>query len=160
MKKCISLYFLASTLLLLLISSCEQNESISDNSLKINDKALIARSAGDLEQILDSYSIPEYAQDTFFQTLEYDDYGRIAGFHYSPIRTYLNDDEVYVSLLTDILGETVKIDFVDSFDYDGEESVALGVGGPIISPTIFHDKRNWRRPGCKAKTGAICIIYI
>ncbi len=134
--------------LICLFISCEQS---SLDELSPNDTAIsIAR----------NFEISDLALQSLDESLDYDEEGRIVSFDYNHIKNELTSEQ-YIDFLKSLLGENVVIHYEDFIDFD--QINQKSASDEILTapePHLFHDKRNWRRPGCRRSNGSICVIYL
>lgn len=100
-------------------------------------------------------------------TIERDENGLVLGFDYFEIKEQVGNDNFVKYLFSLLNVSTIVCHFNDTdqpIKYTKDNQTNLIRSAPYEDgphdPTIhaLFDKKNWRRPGCLPKTGAVCLI--
>ncbi len=136
--------------------SCEKNitESPQDEKELLKSQVIL-----DASDYLDEEDVI-----TLRNSLAFDDKGRVIGFDYGNIRDKLSERE-YIEFLSIIVKSSrFEVDNkLVSISNNTNQNKRLKYATELefdSGQRIYHDKRNWRRPGCRPRTGAICVIYV
>lgn len=121
----------------------------------------------DLKSKIETFNLSEQAVNSIINSVEFDEFGKVVSFEYHLVRNNLDDlsylkflKVVSDSDLITVYGDDDEVIF-DSLDEIISTSVPEFSDAPTgPTPTLFHDKKNWRRPGCKRHSGSICILYL
>ncbi len=132
--------------------SCEKEDNLigDDNQLRL-------KSSNESNYILNTFNdfnLSEKCYQNFMDDVDFDENERIIGFEYLEILSELEKEDVFNAFLVKLLSYTSSEISINGV------SVGIGVSVELPKAQIYVDKRNWRRPGCKPKTGAICVIYV
>src|SRR5690554_370266 len=127
--------------------SSEENDS-NINTGNLQYKTVSYRS------ILENLGVSQEIISEFEDSLEHDDDDRVVSFTYNNIKSSLIEEE-YVGFLMIVSNSDILYLDEDRFVmYEGrvmaDKDFSLVPSDPVITPTphIFHNKRNWKRPGC------------
>ena len=111
----------------------------------------------ELELKLSDFKLSKKTLDEFLSILEFDEFDRIVSFKYDKIKEELTERR-YVSFLKAVTKSKV-INVYDKDDSLIYTDKTLRKEEIMAEASLYHDKRNWRRPGCKADMASICVIY-